>query len=481
MLEDARAEHGVDPVAGVQDEVLPHPAHGGAEQRDDHERDADDDQRVDRLVNDDLVDDDLREERGRQREQLDRRRREQHVAPDRLVLEQLGHEPAEAERRCRLGPRVGIGDRLARQRKLHDEPGEARGETFRRDRRRARATRLDQLQLGLGRTGDDRQPVCRGLRAFDRHAGEYHYAGRADRRDPVRGRLARGGLESEPAGGVEQRLEGVRRRELAQDERGVEGHALDLAHRGQREQHILFRQSDVAHLPSPTAPLARRRGKLGQSMLELPCEQGFSCVLAPYSATVPAVRMPRTRARDNYSSCRLPTTPGTRERLRLAARMDAIQPFHVMEIQRRAFELEAGGRRVVHMEIGQPDFPAPQPIVEAAIAALKREPMGYTDALGIRPLREAIAQFYADRYRLTVAPERIVVTAGASGAFLIAMGVPDRSRRRGAHARPLLPVQPPLRADVRGQREDDPRRRGRGITSSRSRTCGGIGGRGRAA
>jgi len=114
--------------------------------------------------------------------------------------------------------------------------------------------------------------------------------------------------------------------------------------------------------------------------------------------------------------------PRTLERLHLAARMDVIRPFHVMEIQRRAFELEALGWRVIHMEIGQPDFPAPQPVVEAAIAALKREPMGYTDALGIRPLREAIARFYADRYRLTVAPERIVVTAGASGAFLIAMG-----------------------------------------------------------
>ena len=68
--------------------------------------------------------------------------------------------------------------------------------------------------------------------------------------------------------------------------------------------------------------------------------------------------------------------PRTRERLRLAARMRAIQPFHVMEIQRRAFELEAGGRRVIHMEIGQPDFPAPQPVVEAAIAALKHTPGG---------------------------------------------------------------------------------------------------------
>lgn len=110
------------------------------------------------------------------------------------------------------------------------------------------------------------------------------------------------------------------------------------------------------------------------------------------------------------------------EPVRLAARMAAIEPFHVMEIQRRAFELEAGGRRIIHMEIGQPDFPAPQPVVAAAVAALGREAMGYTDALGIRPLREAIARFYAERYGLSVAPERIVVTAGASGAFLIAMG-----------------------------------------------------------
>jgi aspartate/methionine/tyrosine aminotransferase len=110
------------------------------------------------------------------------------------------------------------------------------------------------------------------------------------------------------------------------------------------------------------------------------------------------------------------------ERIRLAARMGAIEPFHVMEIQRRAFELEASGRRVIHMEIGQPDFPAPQPVIAAATEALRREPLGYTDALGIRPLREAIAGFYADRYGLTIAPDRVVVTAGASGAFMIAMG-----------------------------------------------------------
>ena len=93
-----------------------------------------------------------------------------------------------------------------------------------------------------------------------------------------------------------------------------------------------------------------------------------------------------------------------------------------MEVQRRAFELEAAGRRIIHMEIGQPDFSAPQPVVEAAVAALGRESMGYTDALGIRALRERIAQFYADCHGVNVSPERIVITAGASGAFLIALG-----------------------------------------------------------
>jgi aspartate/methionine/tyrosine aminotransferase len=102
--------------------------------------------------------------------------------------------------------------------------------------------------------------------------------------------------------------------------------------------------------------------------------------------------------------------------------MDAIEPFHVMELQRRAFELEAAGRRVIHMEIGQPDFPAPRPVIEAAARALESEPLGYTPSLGLPALREALARFYADRYAVDVAPERIMVTAGASGAFLIAMG-----------------------------------------------------------
>ncbi len=110
------------------------------------------------------------------------------------------------------------------------------------------------------------------------------------------------------------------------------------------------------------------------------------------------------------------------DRVRLATRMGEIQPFRVMEVGRRAAELESAGRRVVHMEIGQPDFAAPPPVIEAAIAALQREPMGYTDALGIPALRAAISRFYAERFGVDVPAARIMVTAGASGAFLLAMG-----------------------------------------------------------
>jgi len=110
-------------------------------------------------------------------------------------------------------------------------------------------------------------------------------------------------------------------------------------------------------------------------------------------------------------------------RLHLASRMDSIAAFEVMEIQTLARELEAQGRDVVHLEIGEPDFRTPAPIVEAAHRALDSQPMNYTSALGIPALREAIARFYAERYGVKVDPARIVVTAGSSAALLLAFGV----------------------------------------------------------
>lgn len=106
----------------------------------------------------------------------------------------------------------------------------------------------------------------------------------------------------------------------------------------------------------------------------------------------------------------------------VAPRMHSIAPFYVMEIQRRAFELDAAGRRVIHCEIGQPDFGAPPSVVAAAADVMARDPLGYTGALGLPALREALARWYRARYGIPLSPEGVAITAGASGAFLIAVG-----------------------------------------------------------
>jgi aspartate/methionine/tyrosine aminotransferase len=102
--------------------------------------------------------------------------------------------------------------------------------------------------------------------------------------------------------------------------------------------------------------------------------------------------------------------------------MQAIEPFHVMEVQERALELEAGGRSIVHMEIGQPDFGAPPAVIEAAARALSDRSLGYTSALGLRELREAISRYYRDAHGVDVPVERIAVTTGGSSALLLALG-----------------------------------------------------------
>ncbi len=111
------------------------------------------------------------------------------------------------------------------------------------------------------------------------------------------------------------------------------------------------------------------------------------------------------------------------QRMRIASRMAAIEPFEVMEIQTLAREVEGRGRDVIHLEIGEPDFRTPRPVVEAAQRALDAEPMFYTSALGLPRLREAIAGFYRDRHGIDVPASRVIVTAGSSAALLLAFGV----------------------------------------------------------
>ncbi|HXZ55650.1 MAG TPA: pyridoxal phosphate-dependent aminotransferase [Burkholderiales bacterium] len=102
--------------------------------------------------------------------------------------------------------------------------------------------------------------------------------------------------------------------------------------------------------------------------------------------------------------------------------MADIEPFHVMDVQNRAHELEATGRRIVHMEIGQPDFAAPPLVADAAVEAIRTRRLGYTDSLGLPQLREAISAHYRERLGASVPASRIVITAGASGAFLLTLG-----------------------------------------------------------
>lgn len=91
-----------------------------------------------------------------------------------------------------------------------------------------------------------------------------------------------------------------------------------------------------------------------------------------------------------------------------------------MELAKRAAELERQGRSLIHMGIGEPDFTAPPPVVEAAARAMADGRLQYTAATGIPALREAISGHYLRMYGLEVAPERIIVTAGASAALLLA-------------------------------------------------------------
>jgi aspartate/methionine/tyrosine aminotransferase len=120
-------------------------------------------------------------------------------------------------------------------------------------------------------------------------------------------------------------------------------------------------------------------------------------------------------------SMHLPDLPQQAQRAwLLARRVDAIAPFKVMEVVKAAAALAQTGADVISMSVGEPDFTAPDLVAAAAIAAIQGGATQYTDALGLRALREAIAAHYAATSGVQVAPERIVVTAGASAGLLLA-------------------------------------------------------------
>jgi len=102
------------------------------------------------------------------------------------------------------------------------------------------------------------------------------------------------------------------------------------------------------------------------------------------------------------------------------SRRGLVPPFIAMDVLRAANERETAGADVIHLEVGQPGTSAPEPVLEAARCALTSERIGYTDALGIAPLRQAIAANYQAQYGIAVDPGEIVVTTGSSAAFLLA-------------------------------------------------------------
>lgn len=116
-----------------------------------------------------------------------------------------------------------------------------------------------------------------------------------------------------------------------------------------------------------------------------------------------------------------------------------VDPFIVMEVMREANRLAIAGEGILHLEVGQPSTPAPRLVREAAKAALDKELIGYTDALGVPALRQAIAQHYSDFYQVSIPPERIVVTTGSSAGFLLAFLAAFDSRDRVALASPGYP------------------------------------------
>ena len=102
------------------------------------------------------------------------------------------------------------------------------------------------------------------------------------------------------------------------------------------------------------------------------------------------------------------------------SRRSDVPPFMVMDVMAAAARIEAAGGNVIHMEVGQPAAGAPKTAIAAAHAALEAGRIDYTSALGIPSLRERIARHYRDAYGCTVSPERIVVTTGSSGGFILA-------------------------------------------------------------
>ncbi len=103
----------------------------------------------------------------------------------------------------------------------------------------------------------------------------------------------------------------------------------------------------------------------------------------------------------------------------LLSKRSQIDSFIVMDLMAQAALLEKQGRDIIHMEVGQPGTSAPQAALRAAEEAIRSDRLGYTLALGMEPLRERISEYYKEKYKVAVSPERIIITTGSSAGFLL--------------------------------------------------------------
>ncbi len=106
---------------------------------------------------------------------------------------------------------------------------------------------------------------------------------------------------------------------------------------------------------------------------------------------------------------------------RISKRLERVESFHVMSLMAESKKLEAQGNHVIHMEMGEPDFSTPAPIVDAGIAALQAGITHYTPTLGLPALREAIADFYENEYQVSVESEQIIITPGSALALQLVL------------------------------------------------------------
>jgi aspartate/methionine/tyrosine aminotransferase len=116
--------------------------------------------------------------------------------------------------------------------------------------------------------------------------------------------------------------------------------------------------------------------------------------------------------------------------MKLAKRLENIEPFHVMDLLGRAKSMEKAGRDIIHLEVGEPDFTSPQGVIEAGISALQQGLTHYTAATGLPELKMALAKFYRQRFAADVDPQQIIITPGASGALQLVTSLlvnPDES------------------------------------------------------